>query len=1413
MGAEVGLSAERPYPGLRPFGHEDHEYFFGRTVHVANLYNLLELSQFVAVVGSSGSGKSSLVRAGLIPLLESEGRDDPAEAWHLLEMRPGAAPIAALADALARLSDVDADGPMERAARRERIGYMLRRSSLGLVNIAVETPEFAQRPMLLLVDQFEELFRYGTSSTGLSRDEAAQFVQLLLRTSTSSKASNLHVVTTVRSDYIGDCARFAGLPEAVSACQFLVPSLTRDQLEQVIHGPAEKAGATITSELVEQLLNDVHNDPDALPVLQHCLLRLWEVAAKSDQRGRHLTLDQYRTVGRAEGALSQHADEILSRLDGQDLVNAAEQIFRALSEVDREGRATRRALPRSRIVAETGLDEEQCRQVIDCFRSDDCSFLVPSPSHRPKLEADTVIDVGHEALLRRWQRISGIGDATISQTGEQRGWLWSEQEDGRLYAGLVAFVEGSGGRAILPGDQALPRWAWWTSRRRTAAWAERYGGHYDDVSSLLRRSLDKRRLNRFLMWVGAVGAACFLVGVVVVLCVLMQRAERALEEAHVNQARFLTNLADSKLVDGDWEEAELTALSALAVEGTEGDSSIEPAAISAYVQARANDAEAARLRGYLGDPHTAVFSSDGARIVTASDDRTAMVWDARSGLELFDLLHPDRVWNATFNPSGTLIATAALDGIARIWDANDGKLLKTLSPPDGARGKSDAIVSVAFSGDGQTLLAASVDGMAWVWSTATGKLIATIRGPGGAVQSARFSPGDDRILTTALYTNDALLSDARTGTPIAVLSGHTDWVDDATFSADGTRIVTASLDRTARIWDARTGRQLQVLTGHDGTIRSAEFSPSGQFIVTASDDGTARAWSESTGEVLFLLNGHASNSNRIAIRQASFSPDGTCIVTASADGTVRLWNARIGTLLATFLTHDSANQANFSSDGTRVVTASGAASGSKGALVQVWDAMRSDHIATLSGHEGGVESAGFSANGQLVLTAGKDAAPKLWRAADGILVSTLQGAGSLVNAAAFSPDGKWVVTGSVEMNVWIFDAGGSGRWKLGSHDDAVTSVQFNAQGNLVVTASRDRTARVWDVRAAMTNQDGDTRALKATLSGHTKPVLHAIFSHYGKLIATSSVDGTARLWDPVTGAPLGNPLDLHAPVLSIAFSPKDDLLLATCEHHTAVLWQVANRSVRPLVGAPHTDSVLAGAFSPDGTLVATASADHTVRVWEVGTGRLLTVLSGHRGAVRDVTFDRTGNQILTASDDRTARLWDARPKSPTFGAMLAVYGGHGDSVVQAAFSPSGDELVTASEDGTAQLWRAWPLLGDETAIWANICALSPVIKASGTQELPSGNTADADPTAEEQLAVRYERGVGVKQNSIQALLHFAIATRLFEMQDRMVDAQRVRDHRGALARALDPKQCVAIAQEAAAILDGRDNAPTRSAPP
>ncbi len=435
------------------------------------------------------------------------------------------------------------------------------------------------------------------------------------------------------------------------------------------------------------------------------------------------------------------------------------------------------------------------------------------------------------------------------------------------------------------------------------------------------------------------------------------QAERALQA----QSRLLIEVAAQRLKASDVARAQGIILEVLMNPELAHDRS--PAAISAFQEIRAADGQQAVLTGHCDVVLSAVYSPDGTRIVTASFDKTARIWDARTGVQLTVLAgHGEIVVSAGYSPDGLRIVTASADKTARIWDAQTGAQLAVLS------GHGDRVNSAAYSPDGTRIVTASADKTARIWDTLTGTPLAVLSGHGGRVTAAAYSPDGTRIVT-ASWDKTARIWDARSGKQLMVLSGHSQGLWSASYSADNTRIVTASGDETARIWDAQTGAQLAVLSGGN-FLTSAAYSPDGSRIVTASRDRTARIFDARTGAQLAVLSGHGN-----FVESAAYSPDGTRIVTASDDKTARIWDARTGAQLAVLSGHgDRVNSAAYSPDGARIVTAS------SDKTARIWDARLGKQLAVLGGHNDAVNSAAYSPDGARIVTASLDRTARTWDA-------------------------------------------------------------------------------------------------------------------------------------------------------------------------------------------------------------------------------------------------------------------------------------------------------------------------------------------------------------------------------------------------------------------------------------------------
>jgi len=462
-----------PYPGLRPFETEEQDIFFGREAQTDQLLKKLQAGRFLAIVGPSGCGKSSLVRAGLIACLETGLLASAGSRWRIVTLRPGRSPIGRLARRLAANENGNPSSVQEQSSLS--IEAALRRGPLGLVDCVRESAPSSN--LLLLVDQFEELFRFRAEQ---SADEADAFVDLMLATARQREVP-IYVVLTMRSDFLGQCALFHGLPEAISESQYLTPRLTRDECAQAIAGPARVFGGEVEPALVHRLLNDIGPDADQLPVMQHALMRMWSLRRMHQPEGRIvLTVEGYEAIGGLSRALSRHADEALFDLPerGQAL---ARMLFQRISSRTDGQLDTRAPAPAGDIASVADATIAEIAAVADAFRRPDRSFLTP-PAGEP-IEQETFLDVSHESLIAHWDRLSG--------------WVREEAESAMVYARLKReAILWHAGEAALWGSPNLERALDWKQKARpTSAWAERYGSasDFDLAMQFLAASEAKRR--------------------------------------------------------------------------------------------------------------------------------------------------------------------------------------------------------------------------------------------------------------------------------------------------------------------------------------------------------------------------------------------------------------------------------------------------------------------------------------------------------------------------------------------------------------------------------------------------------------------------------------------------------------------------------------------------------------------------------------------------------------------------------------------------------------------------------------------------------------------------------------------------------------------------------------------------------
>lgn len=469
---------KNPFPGLRPFETEEYRLFFGREGQSDALLTRLQRTRFLAVVGTSGSGKSSLIRAGLMPALHGGLMAGAGSGWRIAVMRPGGDPIGNLAAELVKDDVLPAAGAGLRASEAEAvIDATLRGGSLGIVDVAYQGRLGEHEKLLIVVDQFEELFRFRAAQQNTNADEASAFVKLLLEAAQQRELS-IYVVLTMRSDFLGDCAQFQGLPEAINDGQYLIPRMTRDERRFAVTGPVGVTRGKITEPLVNRLLNDVGDNPDQLPILQHALMRTWEHWQANRRNGEPIGMEHYEAIGTMSFALSRHADEAFNELPDARSREIAEKLFKALTERGADNREIRRPTRMGALCTIAGASLPEMTAVIDVFRRVGRSFLMP-PAGVP-LHADTVIDISHESLIRNWERL--------------KLWVNEEAQSARYYRRLaeatVLHREGSEGLMQDPALQIILDW--YQESKPNAAWGKRYHADFDEAVVYLDQSTRAR---------------------------------------------------------------------------------------------------------------------------------------------------------------------------------------------------------------------------------------------------------------------------------------------------------------------------------------------------------------------------------------------------------------------------------------------------------------------------------------------------------------------------------------------------------------------------------------------------------------------------------------------------------------------------------------------------------------------------------------------------------------------------------------------------------------------------------------------------------------------------------------------------------------------------------------------------------
>ncbi|GAB5490914.1 MAG: hypothetical protein Phog2KO_11290 [Phototrophicaceae bacterium] len=1197
-----------PYKGLRAFQTVDANDFFGRDELIERLLQHISLAgkhnDFLAVVGPSGSGKSSVVKAGMIPHIQNGILDKEVD-WYTAEIVPGTHPMEELEVALLAVATHEIPDLYDILSKDER----------GLVRaikrIVPEDSEF-----VLFIDQFEEAFTLVSDN-----DERTHFLQSILN-AVEDERSRIKIIVTLRADFYDRPLLYADFGNLIRKHTELVLPLNETELEASISSPAQRVGVSLEPGLVSAIINDVAEQPGALPLLQYALTELFE-----RRKGRLMLLSDYKDIGGTTGALARRAEELYEGFTPEEK-SATRQMFMRLVTLGEGSDDTRRRVFQSELLS-LNNQASAMPNVIRQFGK----YRLLTFDHDPQTRSST-IEVAHEALIRQWERV--------------RAWLDENREALRMHRRLTSATEE------------------WTQTRREATLLAR-GIRLQQFEALAvdsdialndiettfltmsiearqerervelerqerEEELEARARRRLQLLATFMAVAAFIaIGLLFFAVSAQQSAVDSANEAATSEAIALQNEAEARALAlaanarnaaniGDPQLALVLALEAEQAFSPPPVDILRTLSTITYAPGAS-----AKYTNHDASVTSVEFSDDSQYIISSSVDGSIHVTDNQAQEEIL-LVNIEQGWlyDAAIHPDNETIAGAASDGNIYVWSFPDGGLLYTLE------GHTDEVMTVDYSPDGQFIVSGSADHDIILWSLADRAAIQTLSGHTGVVLNVVFSPDGSRIASSSA---------------------------DETLGNVGDDVV----DRTVRIWNIETLEDPLIIIPDSGFVRALDFSPTGDTVAygvwDSRESGTVRVHDANTGEEVQRFLAHTTPITAVA-----YSADGNKIASVAWDRTVRIWDLELGIENDSFVGFDDrVLSMAYSLDGQSLVLGIGNIgnniySGEDSAIDQsiwVWDVNNRDQINAFTEHPNWAWTVDLSPDSQLAASSGgplslpdnlDDVSVReallasttvlVWNVQTQEIIAELPAHENTVDSVRFHPDGTHLLTSSWDTQIILWDfANESEIRRYEAHTDRVNMLRFLGDGSQFVSVSKDGRAILWDTETGEIIREFE----------HGISVNGVDFSSDETLMASSSGDFGADtnliwLWDINTGELIRN-FEGHGHIVNeVRFHPSDEYLVSSSWDASIRVWDVATGAqVRDFSG--HSSETFGIDFSEDGEIMLTTSSDTTVRMWDWESGEELQLFNEHNDWVQEVVFSFDDSFAVSAGQDPAVRIW------------------------------------------------------------------------------------------------------------------------------------------------------------------------------